>query len=265
MLRFSANLGFLWPELPLIERVEAAARAGFKGVEFHWPYETPAGVLKAVCEACSLQLLAINTPPGKPASGDFGLAAVPGREREFAESLALAIAYARDCRARMVHLMAGVVDRHDRRAAHETFVGNIRLAAASAPELTFLLEPINRIDKPGYFYSRLEDAEAVMDEVGCANVRLMFDAYHVGMTEGDVLGNMERLLPRIGHIQVASVPDRAEPDHGSVDFERFFDRLQESGYTGWIGCEYRPRASTSEGLSWMGRTSQRGSRAGGQV
>ena len=251
MVRFSANLGFLWPDRPLIERIEAAGRAGFKAVELHWPYDVPPEIVRQTCDRYHLQLLGINTPLGGE-KGDFGLAAVPGREAEFQTGLAMAIAYARTSGASAIHAMAGVVPANQRDKARIVFRRNIGEAADKAAEhgITLLLEAINPRDQPGYFYSKVDEVAGLMSEINRPNLRMMFDVYHVGISEGDILTKLERHLPAIGHVQIAAVPSRAEPDEGEVAYRTIFEALDRLGYTGWVGCEYKPRGDTQEGLRW---------------
>ncbi len=253
MPRFSANLGFLWPDRPLLARIDAAGNAGFKAIELHWPYEVAASKVKAVCAKTRVTLLAINTAVGDAAKGDFGLGAIPGREAEFQAAVDQSIAYCLDSGATMIHCMAGVVPAGKRDAATTVFADNLRSAAAKAgPQgLDLLLEPINSRDKPGYFYSTLAAAADMIERVGAPNIRLMFDVYHVAVSEGDVLKKLERYLPIIGHVQIAAVPSRAEPDEGEVAYRAVFDALDTLSYRGWVGCEYRPRGDTDEGLSWL--------------
>jgi hydroxypyruvate isomerase len=253
MPRFSANLGFLWPDRPLLERVEAAARAGFRAIELHWPYDVPAAAMKEACRRHGLTLLGLNTAVGDAAQGDFGLGAVPGREAEFQAAVEQSVAYCRGSGATAIHCMAGAVPEDRRAQGRETFLRNLETAAAKADGLTLLLEPINPRDKPGYFYSRVGEAIALIEELGKPNVRLMFDVYHVGVTEGDVLTRLERCLPLIGHVQIAAVPSRAEPDEGEIAYPAIFAALDRLGYDGWVGCEYKPRGDTDAGLAWTER------------
>ena len=250
MPKFSANLGFLWPDRPLLERIDAAAKAGFKAIELHWPYATPAGEVKARCEKHGLVLLGINTPLGDAASGDFGLGAQAGREAEFRETFLQSADYARTAGASSIHVMAGVVAPEHKAPAKEVFIENLRFATAAAPDLTLLLEPINQRDKPGYFYSTIGEAADIIVKVGAPNLKIMFDVYHVGVSEGDVTKRLERHLSDIGHVQIAAVPSRAEPDEGEIAYGAIFASLDRLGYAGWTGCEYRPRAGTDEGLAW---------------
>jgi len=254
MPRFSANLGFLWPDRPLLARIDAAAEAGFRAIELHWPYdEVPAAEMRAACERRGLTLLGINTSPGDLKKGEFGLGALPGREGDFAAAMDQSIAYCVASGAIAIHAMAGTVPpgRHDE--ARETFRSNLAAAAvkAAAHGLTILLEPLNPRDAPGYFYSRTEEAAAMIASLGAPNVRIMFDVYHVGITQGDVLTRLARFLPLIGHIQIAAVPSRAEPDEGEIAYRAIFEAADRLGYSGWIGCEYKPRAATDAGLGWV--------------
>ncbi len=252
MPRFSANLGFLWPDRPVLERVDAAARAGFRAIELHWPYDIPATILRARAEAQGVAILGINTPVGSE-TGDFGLGALPGREVEFREAFAMTLRYAEAIGAAAIHVMAGVPPEGQETAARETFLANLRHAAPLAADagVMLLLEPINRRDKPGYFYDRLADAQTIIDEIGHASLRIMFDCYHVGITEGEVIARLEKHLASIGHIQFASVPNRTEPDEGTLDYRAVFAAIDRLGYAGWVGAEYKPRGPTDDGLGWM--------------
>ncbi|CCV15994.1 TIM barrel protein [Mesorhizobium sp. STM 4661] len=251
MPKFSANLGFLWTDRPLLDRIAAAASAGFRAVELHWPYDVPAGLMKQACEKHGVELLGINTPVGDAAKGDFGLGALQGRQADFAKSLHQAADYARLSGASSIHVMAGVVEPTAKPEATQVLERNLAFAADVAPDLTLLLEPINQRDKPGYFYSTIAEAAALIGRVGAPNIRIMFDVYHVGVSEGDILKRLERHLPMIGHVQIAAVPSRAEPDEGEIAYGAIFAALARLGYTGWVGCEYRPRAGTDEGLRWL--------------
>src|SRR5690606_12733751 len=174
----------------------------------------------------------------------------PGREAEFQAAVEQSIAYCRASGAGAIHCMAGVVPEEQRPAARETFLRNLEAAAAKAADLTLLLEPLNPRDMPGYFYSTVGEAAAIIAELGLSNVKLMFDVYHVGVTEGDVLTRLERHLPIIGHIQVAAVPSRAEPDEGEIAYANVFRAIDALGYEGWVGAEYKPRGDTDAGLGW---------------
>lgn len=253
MPRFSANLGFLWPDRPLFERIEAAAHAGFRAIELHYPYDVPAAEVKAACRKRGLKLLGINTQIGPGPSGHRGYAAVPGYEAAFRQLAEQAIAYAAEAGGTAVHLMAGNVPQEKHAEGFETLVSNLKWAAPRAAEagLTILIEPINPRDMPGYFYSTVEEGVAAVDAVGAPNVKLMFDAYHVGVAQGDIITRLRKFYPKVGHVQIAAVPSRAEPDEGEIHFPAIFKVLDELGYDGWIAAEYRPRAATDAGMGWV--------------
>lgn len=249
MVRFSANLGFLWQDRDLLARIDAAAAAGFRAIELHWPYATDATAVKARYESLGLKLLGLNTPLGNQ-SGDFGLAAVAGREAEFEAGFQQALRYAEVAGASAIHVMAGVTTGHDHKACAGALRRNLTLAAQST-DLTILLEPLNPRDKPGYFYSTLAPAAAAIADVALPNIKLMFDVYHVAISEGDVSMKLAHYLPLIGHIQIAAVPSRAEPDEGEICYAEILRRIDSLGYTGWVGAEYKPRGGTGAGLGWM--------------
>ncbi len=249
-LRFSANLGFLWPDLPLLARIDAAARAGFKAIELHWPYDTPATEVRTRLERHGLKLLGINTVRGKP--GENGLGAIPGREAEFQAAVDQSIAYCVEAGGTAIHCMAGAVAPEAREEGARVFVKNLREASDKATPhgLTLLLEALNPNDAPGYFYATQAEADGIREEAGRANIKLMFDAYHVGRAEGDVMRKLAHYMPAIGHVQIAAVPTRAEPDEGEIDYRAVLAELAKLDYDGWVGCEYRPRAQTDLGLAW---------------
>lgn len=250
MPKFSANLGFLWPDRPLLDRIDAAASAGFRAVELHWPYDVPADVVRDRCAGAGVELLGINTPPGCVENGEFGLGALPGREMDFERTFRQSLEWGDIAGASAIHVMAGVVAPEQKQDGRGTLVENLRKAAAMAPGMTLLLEGINQRDKPGYFYSTIAEKADIIRDVGAANVKIMFDIYHVGVSEGDVFRNLETHLPLIGHVQIAAVPTRAEPDEGEIHYGHAFNELDRLGYDGWVGCEYKPRSGTDEGLSW---------------
>lgn len=250
MPKFSANLGFLWPDRPLLDRIEAAAKVGFKAVELHWPYDLTPESVRDLCMRLDVKLLGINTPLGDTAKGDFGLGAVTGREAEFDEHFQLSLDWGRRAGASAIHVMAGVVPPEETARAKDTLIANLYRAAQAAPEMMLLLEGLNPRDKPGYFYSTIAEKADVVALVGASNVKIMFDAYHVAVSEGDIFTKLARYLPLIGHVQIAAVPSRAEPDEGEVAYGNFFKELDRLGYDGWVGCEYKPRKSTEEGLGW---------------
>jgi hydroxypyruvate isomerase len=253
MPRFSANLGFLWAERPLLERIDLAAAAGFRAIELHWPYDVSPADVKAACARHGLTLLAINTARGNVNAGEFGLAAVPGRENGFHAIFDQSLAYCVSSGAQSIHVMAGVVPAWQTVEAAATFAENLSLAARKACThgLTLLLEPLNPRDMPSYFYSTISRAAEMIVRVGLENIKIMYDVYHVAISEGDVIKRLERYLPMIGHVQIAAVPSRAEPDEGEISYPAVFKSLDALGYQGWIGCEYKPREGTMQGLGWV--------------
>lgn len=249
-LRFSANLGFLWNELALPEAVHAAAAAGFDAVELHWPYAVDPAALSQALAQTGLPVLALNTPRGDVAAGEFGLAALPGREEEAREGIEQAMAYARAIGAGAVHVLAGLAEGQ---AAQETFIANLRYAAdkGAQADIAILIEPLNVHDVPGYFLSDNARAAAVIEAVGHDNVRLLFDCYHLGRAGRSIMDEFETYRALIGHIQFAGVPARNEPDEGEIDFASLLPQLAAEGYSGYFGAEYRPSRSTAEGSGWL--------------
>ncbi len=250
MPRFAANLAYLFVERPLIERFAAAAEAGFGAVELLFPYDVPPSAVKAELERHGLTQLGVNTPFGR--ESEAGLAAVPGRERDWAAAFSRALDYAVAIGGRTVHCMAGCVAPEQRPAAEAVFIRNLTLAVkeAEAAGITLLIEPLNPRDWPGYFLNRVEHAADVIGKVGSANLRIQFDFYHAQIVGGDLIRRFEAHLPLIGHVQIAGVPARREPDEGEVNYPEIFASLDRLGYAGFIGCEYRPRGRTEDGLGW---------------
>ena len=249
-MKVSANLGFLWSELSLPEAIHAAKKAGFDAVECHWPYDTPAEAVAQALADTGLPMLGLNTRRGDVAAGENGLSALPGRSAEARAAVDEALAYGAAIGARAVHVMAG---RAQGAAAEKTYIDTLSYAAGQAAGLgmAILIEPLNRHDAPGYFLRTTDQAVAIMDAVGWSALRLMFDCYHVGRTEGDVIHRLRTLLPRIGHVQIASVPDRGAPDHGELDYPAIFSELNRLGYTAPIGAEYKPMGPTELTLGWL--------------
>jgi hydroxypyruvate isomerase len=257
MPRFAANLSFLYTEVPFLDRFAAAAHDGFRAVEFAFAYDFAAKDIASRLSAHGLKSVLINAPPGNLGTGDRGLAAQPGREHEFAASVVTALAYAQTLGCPTVHVMAGHVpaeaDAEQRMRHRATFIRNLRFAAREAAEqgVTLTIEPINPRDVPGYFLNTQADAHAIREEAGVPNLKVQMDLYHAQIVEGDLSAKLRQWLPHIGHIQIASVPGRHEPDRGEISYRYLFALLDELAYAGWVGCEYRPRAGTSEGLAWM--------------
>ena len=248
MPKFAANLGYLFTDRPLVERFGAAAAAGFKAVELQFPYDLAASAARAEIDKHALTMLGVNTR----ATPEGGLAAVPGRERDFAALFAQALDYATTIGGRAIHCMAGVVPPEQRPAAERVFVANLTRAADLAAEknITLLIEPINPRDRTDYFLTRAEQAADILGKVDRPNVRLQFDFYHAQIVGGDLITRFEKHLPFVGHVQIAGVPARGEPDEGEVNYRAIFAALDRLGYAGWVGCEYRPRGKTEDGLGW---------------
>lgn len=251
MTQFSANLGFLWTELSLPDAIRAAGVAGFDAVECHWPYEyKPADVKRALSDA-GLQMLGLNTARGVVAEGQGGLAAVTGREDEARRLIDQACDYAHDIECGNIHVIAGFTDKGP--AAENTFRENLKYASKKAALFgqTLLIEPLNSRDAPGYHLSDIESAISTIDATGCDNIKLMFDCYHIQIMQGDLITRLESSLAYIGHVQIAAVPERCEPDQGEVNYPEVLRALQGMGYKGFVGAEYKPRTTMEEGLSWM--------------
>ncbi len=246
-MKFSANLGFLWAELPLPDAIRAAKAAGFDAVECHWPYATAAAETKAALDETGLPMLGLNTLRG--AAGENGLSALPGREAEARAAIDQAIAYAEAIGAQAIHVMAGFASGE---RARETFLENLRYAAETAPEpIALLIEPLNRHDAPGYFLKTTDQAREIIADLGSPRVKLMFDCYHIGRTEGDLITRFRDLLPVVGHVQFASVPDRGPPDGGEIDYSVVLPAIRAAGWSAPLGAEYRPRGDTAGSLGWL--------------
>lgn len=248
MPRLAANLSMMFTELPFLERFGAAADCGFKAVEFLFPYEESVEAVAAARRAAGVEIALFNLPAGDFAAGERGMAALAGREQDFADSLETALPYASALGAKRLHVMAGLAPA----AGRKRYIENLRTAADFfAPHgIALTIEPINQRDMPGYHLSYQGDAISVLDEVGRSNLWLQMDFYHCQIMEGDLQKRFEANLANIGHIQIAGVPDRHEPDSGEVAYDRLLPKLDSLGYAGWVGCEYRPRADTREGLIW---------------
>jgi hydroxypyruvate isomerase len=265
MPRFAANLSMLYPELPFLERFGAAAADGFEAVEFLFPYEYDPDVIAAELRRHDLQQVLFNSPPGDWSRGERGLACLPGREDEFRSGIGDALRYAQVLNCPRIHAMAGVVPNGlNRERARDTYIANLRAAAADAAlaGITLTIEPINPRDIPGFFLNRQDDAHALLAEIGAPNVAVQMDLYHCQIVEGDVATNIRRWLPtgRVGHFQIAGVPERHEPDVGELNYAYLFRVIDEvsaeCGWQGWVGCEYRPARGavargTSDGLAWF--------------
>ncbi|MES2759319.1 MAG: 2-oxo-tetronate isomerase [Pseudomonadota bacterium] len=261
MPRFAANLTMMFNEVAFPQRFAAAAAAGFKAVEFLFPYDYAPQEVAAWLKDNQLENVLFNLPPGDWAAGERGIAALPGREQEFRAGVARAIEYAQALGAKRVHMMAGLIaDGADRRLHRDTYLGNLRHAASEVGKhgIELLIEPINGRDIPGYFLHTQADAHALRKESGQPNVKVQMDFYHAQIVEGDLAMTFRNNFDGIGHVQIAGVPARNEPDDGEVNYPFLFRLLDELGYDGWIGCEYRPRGKTEDGLGWLAAASNPG-------
>ncbi len=250
MPQFAANLSMMYADVPFLDRFERAAADGFQAVEFLFPYEFPAAEIRRRLESNGLAQVLFNTVPGDFGGGERGLASLAGREQAFLDGVDLAIEYARELKCERLHAMAGLAQHGARR---EVYLANLAQAAkrCAAHGITLLIEPINPRDIPGYFLNRQADAHQIVAEVGAPNLKVQMDLYHCQIVEGDLAMRIRRHLGGVGHIQIAGVPERHEPDVGELNYPYLFALLDELGYAGWIGCEYRPRGDTSAGLGWL--------------
>ena len=237
-----------------IEFCDPAGSAGVAAVECHYPFELDFAEVRARLDASGLPMNGINTPSGDPAKGEFGFAAVPGCENDFRRGFDLALDWGARLGVATIHCMCGVPSEARRGEARETFLRNMEWASDAAKNLgiVLLVEPINHHDRPGWFVSRSDDVVALLKTLGRDNVRLMFDFYHIQIMEGDLTRRLERHWDWIGHFQFASVPRRAEPDEGEINYAPLFAEIARRGWPGWVAAEYRPRGATAEGLRWMG-------------
>ncbi len=256
MPQFAANLSLLYTELPFLQRFAAAAADGFRAVEFLFPYAYEAAELKQALDAAGLRQVLFNAPPGNWDAGERGLACLPDRQAEFREGMAQALHYAAALNCPRLHVMAGIApaDVQPQRL-HACYVENLRWAAQNAQDqgVQLCIEAINPIDMPGYYLQRQAQALAVVAAVGAPNLAVQFDVYHCQVSEGDVSRKLREVMARglLGHVQIAGAPDRHEPHEGELRVEALLTLLDELGYTGYVGCEYRPRAGTRAGLGWL--------------
>jgi hydroxypyruvate isomerase len=250
MPRLAANLSTLFPELDFLERFAAARAAGFRYVEYQFPYVFGAEQVAERARDAGVQVVLHNLPAGDPAKGERGIACLPGRERDFREGLERALEYASAVSCPRLNCIAGLAPADARH--FDTLVANLRHAARRLDEVgvELLIEPINTRSVPGFFLTGTRQAIDVLNAVGEANAFLQYDVFHMQIMEGDLARSIERLLPRIGHIQIADVPERHEPGTGEINFDFLLAHLDSIGYSGWVGCEYNPRGDTLEGLKW---------------
>jgi hydroxypyruvate isomerase len=251
MPRLAANLSMLFPELGFLERSAAAAKAGFRGVEYQYPYEWPASDIAASVREAGVEVVLHNMPRGE--NGEHGTACLPGRERRFRDDLERAIDYALEVGCKRLHCMAGVVpEGTDPHAVHATYLANMRHAASrlAKEEMQLLIEPLSARTVAGCYLTGSAQAIELLDEIGAPNALLQYDVFHMQVMEGNLTETIARLLPRIGHVQIADAPGRHEPGTGEINFDFLLPHIDRLGYSGWIGCEYNPLGDTAEGLKW---------------
>ncbi|PKO91228.1 MAG: hydroxypyruvate isomerase [Betaproteobacteria bacterium HGW-Betaproteobacteria-10] len=255
MPKFAANLSFLFTDVPFLARFERAAAAGFKGVEYLFPYDYPAAEIAECLRENNLQQVLFNLSPGDWAAGERGLACLPQRQGEFAESVEQALNYAMQLDCRRLHCMAGLAPAAvDRAELEATYVANLRYAAdrLATMGVTVMIEPINsRIDMPGYWLNSIEQGFRLINAVDRSNVKLQYDIYHAQVIAGDLARTLTANIERIGHIQIADNPGRHEPGTGEINYPFLFDLLDRLAYDGWVGCEYKPLTTTEAGLGWL--------------
>jgi hydroxypyruvate isomerase len=257
MPRFNANLSWLFQEKPFSDRFAAAANAGFKGIEILFPYDQPASEIRSALQANGQELVLINAPPGNFGAGERGLAALPGREKDFRQNFGEALDYAATLDCKRIHVMSGITGESIPAQAHRTFLRNLEYALEKIEnsDLSILIEPINTRDIPGYYLSTVEQADGVLQKLSHPALKIQFDWYHAQIMGGDLARRTKHYFSKIGHFQLAGVPDRAEPDRGEVNYPYLFNLIDSLQYDGWIGCEYRPKGRTEEGLEWLPKSS----------
>ena len=256
MPKFAANLTMLFNEVDFLARFEAAANAGFRGVEYLFPYPFPKEALAEQLAKHNLAQVLHNLPAGDWAKGERGIACIPGREGEFRDGVGLAVSYARALDCPQLNCLVGIPPKDaEPGAVRATLIGNLRFAARALENagVKLLVEPINAYDIPGFYLSRSDQTLALFEEVGERNLWLQYDIYHMQRSEGELAATIAKLLPRIAHIQIADNPGRNEPGTGEINYDFLFRRLDELGYDGWVGCEYKPKTATVEGLGWLSR------------
>jgi hydroxypyruvate isomerase len=254
MPRFSANLSFLYGELPFLERIDAAAASGFRAVEYMSPYEYDVAEIKRRLVAGRMEQALFNLPLGDAAAGERGYASDPSRVDEFARGVRDAVSIANELGCTRINCLAGyTIDGLDPVRARATLVANLRVAASAFAErdITLVIEPLNRIDMPGFLIGTTAEGLSLIDEVGAPNVALQYDCYHAQRSEGNIIATLRAQIARIGHVQIADSPNRNEPGTGELAYDRILPVLDEIGYEGWVGLEYKPLHSTDHSLAWM--------------
>ncbi|MDT7951164.1 MAG: hydroxypyruvate isomerase family protein [Acetobacteraceae bacterium] len=254
-MRLCANLSMMFNEVDFLDRFDKAAEAGFKGVEFLFPFDYDTAEIRRRLDANGLQQILFNAPPGQWDKGERGTASLPGRQQEFQEGIKRALDVTGVLGNRLLHVMAGIPKEVSPVTAAATYAANLAWAAehASQAGVRLVIEPINHRDMPGFHLNTMAQGAAICEALGPDRVGLQFDVYHCQVTEGDVTKRMAALMPVIAHMQIADVPDRHEPGTGEIGWEYVFHQIDALGYTGWVGCEYRPAGDTKAGLAWRER------------
>jgi hydroxypyruvate isomerase len=253
MLRFAANIGWMYTELPMAERFQAARRHGFTAVECPLFYDFPAADLANWCESAGLAFIMFNAPPGDMSAGEYGLSGLPGRQGEFQDSIGIALEYARALKSSFIHVLAGIVpDEVGRERCFEVYVENLKWTAevCALHHVGVLIEPINTIERPGYLTTLTREARAAIDAVSHPNIGIQFDFHNAQLMEGRLTEALENNITVIRHIQIAGVPGRTPPDMNEMNYPYLFNVIERLGYSGWIGCEYRSPAATGDSLGW---------------
>jgi hydroxypyruvate isomerase len=254
MPKFAANLSMMFTEVPFLDRFQAAADAGFVAVEFLFPYEHSSETVRRHASDAGVNIVLFNMPPGNWSGGERGLTCIPGRQDEFRAGVEKAVAYATSLGTSRLHAMAGIVPQGvSPSLCRATLIENLKFAAdqLAKHDLTLLLEAINTRDMPGFSVSTQMESRAICDAVNAPNLKMQMDLYHMQVMEGDLAAKIKLYSPHCGHVQVAGCPDRNEPSTGEIRYEYLFDLLDELGYKGWVGCEYRPAGRTVDGLDWL--------------
>ena len=256
-MRLCANLSMMYNEVGFLDRFEAAAKSGFKGVEFLFPFEHDPAEIRRRLDDNGLEQVLFNAPPGQWDKGERGTASLPGRQTEFQDGIKRALDYAAVLGNKLLHVMAGIPTGVSPVTAATTYAANLAWAAEHATKagIRLVIEPINHRDMPGFYLNTMAQGAAIAEALGPDRVGLQFDVYHCQVTEGDVTKRMAALMPVIAHMQIADVPDRHEPGTGEIGWEYVFRQIDSLGYTGWVGCEYRPAGETNVGLAWRERYS----------
>jgi hydroxypyruvate isomerase len=253
MPKLAANLSTLFPQMDFLGRFAAAADAGFSAVEYQYPYAWKPEELASRARAAGVEVVLHNMPRGDPQRGEHGTACLPGREARFRDDLEIAVRYARAAGCRRVHCMAGIAPPDaDHASLHATYVSNLKYAAQRLADegMQLLIEPLSERTVAGYFLTGSAQAARTLDEVAAPNAFIQYDLFHMQIMEGNLAATLERLLPRIGHMQLADVPGRHEPGTGEINFTFLLAHIDRIGYSGWMGCEYNPQGDTLEGLKW---------------